>query len=453
VNGGGYTSAAGTVIGGQTVDVQLTAAATYSTLVSATLTIGGVAGTFDVTSGVAPADTTPDAFAFTTQTGLPVSTQVVSDSVTVSGISASAPIASSNGEYSIDNGGFTATPGTIVNGQTVRARLTTSANVATSQTASVTIGGIVGTFTASTIGADTTPDAFSFTAQTGAARSTLVTSNSVTVSGISAAAAVAIVGGQYRVNGGGYTSAAGTVTNGQTVEVQLTSSPAYSTLTTATLTIGGVSGAFGVTTAALAVDTTPDAFSFASQTGTQRSTLATSSTMVVSGINTAAGISITGGQYRIDSGAYTSAAGTVTAGQVISVQLTSSAAFSTATVATLTIGGVNGQFSATTEAADTTPDPFIFITRVDVRLNDNRRSQPGTQILGINSPAVITVSGDPTSMYNINGGEFTSSPGTVNSGDVVRAHHRSSATPNGEVTTTITIGGVNGTFTTRSASF
>jgi uncharacterized membrane protein len=312
---------------------------------------------------------------------------------------------------------------------------------------------VSGAFDVTTVAApsDGIPDAFSFTAQTGAARSTLATSNSVTVAGIDTAAAIAVVGGQYRVNGGGYTSAAGTVTNGQTVDVQLTSSSAYSTLTTATLNIGGVVGAFDVTTAAFVVDTTPNAFSFASQTGALRSTLATSTTMVVSGINAAAGISITGGQYRINSGAYTSGAGTVTAGQAISVQLTSSAAFSTATVATLTIGGVDGQFSVTTEAIDTTPDPFIFITRVDVRPNDNRRSQPGTEILGINSPTVITVSGNLTSMYNINGGEFTNSPGTVNKGDVVRAHHRSSAAPNGEVTTTITIGGVSGTFTTRTA--
>ncbi|MDP4028447.1 MAG: hypothetical protein Q8P42_05705 [Gallionella sp.] len=85
---------------------------------------------------------------------------------------------------------------------------------------------------------DTTPAPFSFTAQTGVALSSVATSNTITVSSI---------------NGGGYTAVAGTVNNGDEVAVQQTSSASYSTLTTATLTIGGVSDVFQVTTLNLAV--------------------------------------------------------------------------------------------------------------------------------------------------------------------------------------------------------
>jgi len=95
---------------------------------------------------------------------------------------------------------------------------------------------------------DTTPDAFAFTAQTGAALSTATVSNAITVAGINSAAAITIVGGSYAVNGGAYTTGAGTVNNGDTVAVKLTSSSSYSTAATATLTIGGVSAAFSVTT-------------------------------------------------------------------------------------------------------------------------------------------------------------------------------------------------------------
>jgi len=95
---------------------------------------------------------------------------------------------------------------------------------------------------------DTTPDPFRFISQTGVALNTVITSNAITVSGINAPSPVSITGGEYSVNSGAFTSAAGTVSNGNTVAVRLTSSGNYSTTTNATLTIGGVSGAFSVTT-------------------------------------------------------------------------------------------------------------------------------------------------------------------------------------------------------------
>jgi N-acetylneuraminic acid mutarotase len=95
---------------------------------------------------------------------------------------------------------------------------------------------------------DTTPDQFAFTNKTNVSLNATITSNSITVSGINSAAGISITGGSYSVNGGSYTSTGGTVNNGDTVKVQLTSSGSYSTTTNATLTIGGVSDTFSVTT-------------------------------------------------------------------------------------------------------------------------------------------------------------------------------------------------------------
>ena len=97
---------------------------------------------------------------------------------------------------------------------------------------------------------DMEPDAFSFTDQTGVALSTVVTSNSITVSGINAAADISVSGGEYSINGGGFTSASGTVSNADTVVVRHTSSNANSTAVQTTLTIGGVSDTFSSTTLA-----------------------------------------------------------------------------------------------------------------------------------------------------------------------------------------------------------
>ena len=101
-------------------------------------------------------------------------------------------------------------------------------------------------------GSDTTPDTFTFADQTNVALSTAFTSNAITVAGITAASPLTITGGQYSINGGAFASAATTVVNGDTVAVRVTSSGSNSTAVSATLTIGGVSDTFTVTTAAAA---------------------------------------------------------------------------------------------------------------------------------------------------------------------------------------------------------
>lgn len=102
---------------------------------------------------------------------------------------------------------------------------------------------------------DTTPEPFGFTAVSGAALGSVVTSNSITVSGIDSSAPIQISGGQYAVNGGGFTDVAGLVVNGDTVVVRLTAAAVGSTSRAATLTVGGVSAQFVVTTTA-ALDST-----------------------------------------------------------------------------------------------------------------------------------------------------------------------------------------------------
>jgi hypothetical protein len=99
-------------------------------------------------------------------------------------------------------------------------------------------------------GADTTPDAFSFTDQSSVALSTLITSAPITVAGINAPAPISVTGGEYNINGGGFTSSPGTVNNGDQVRARHTSSGANSTAVNTTVTIGGVSDVFTTTTLA-----------------------------------------------------------------------------------------------------------------------------------------------------------------------------------------------------------
>jgi hypothetical protein len=95
---------------------------------------------------------------------------------------------------------------------------------------------------------DLIPDTFTFTDIVGASLSTQYTSNTITVGGLAANAPISVTGGEYRIGAGSFTSALGTVTNGNTVTVQQTSAGTVSTATNTVLTIGTVSDTYSVTT-------------------------------------------------------------------------------------------------------------------------------------------------------------------------------------------------------------
>jgi hypothetical protein len=97
---------------------------------------------------------------------------------------------------------------------------------------------------------DTVPNVYAFTDVTGATISTVYTSNTVTIAGLTGTATIRITGGTYSKNGAGYVSTQGTITNGNTVTVRATSSASYSTAVNAVVTIGGVSDTYTVTTGA-----------------------------------------------------------------------------------------------------------------------------------------------------------------------------------------------------------
>ena len=98
--------------------------------------------------------------------------------------------------------------------------------------------------------ADLTPDAFSFEPKTDAEPGTTVTSNSITVSGLSEgfSTSISVSRGTLMVNGDEFSGT--TVSNGQRVAVVVVASDEFSSTETARVTIGGVSAEFSVTTKA-----------------------------------------------------------------------------------------------------------------------------------------------------------------------------------------------------------
>jgi hypothetical protein len=137
------------IVNNQYLQLQLTSSGSYSTTLSAIIDIGDIADQWDVTTEAAP-DNTPDAFSFTDQTDVSVSTQIQSNIVQITGISNGTNISiagDGSPQYRICADGtcstapaYTGSAGTIDAGEYVQLRLTSSASNAATLSATLTIG-------------------------------------------------------------------------------------------------------------------------------------------------------------------------------------------------------------------------------------------------------------------------------------------------------------------------
>jgi hypothetical protein len=92
----------------------------------------------------------PNQFTFNDVTGAELSTQVESNVITVTGISSAVTISVVNGAYSVNGGAYTSSPGTVVSGNQVKVRVTSSSSYSTANNCSLSIGPTSDTFTVTT---------------------------------------------------------------------------------------------------------------------------------------------------------------------------------------------------------------------------------------------------------------------------------------------------------------
>ena len=97
---------------------------------------------------------------------------------------------------------------------------------------------------------------------------------------------------------------------------------------------------------------------------------------------------------------------------------------------------------------DTTPEAFAFASRTGVALFSLQTSDPVTPV-GYDSPAAMSVA---NGLYSIGCVAYTNVPGTISPGQSVCVQHNAAATSGASMTTTLTIGGVTGAFTTSTGS-
>ncbi len=422
VDNGPFTAGNGSVVAGQSLRVRQTASASAGTSTTATLSIGGVSGAYLVTT-VAASDTTPDAFSFASVTGAAPGSEQTSNAITVSGISAAAPITISGGRYSVNDGRYGADPGTVVSGDRVRVRVAAPAAAGATNVARLIIGGVGAEFSVSTAGGgDSTPDPFTLTGPATGFPALAQSSNAVVISGINTAAPVSVVGGTYSRNGAPFTAAAGVVSNGDRLAVQVIAPATVGNSATVTLTVGRVSSSYRLAAEA-PTDSIPDPFRFPTLSDVEPGSEQTSAPISLIGNSSPATVTVQGGSYSVNGGPFTTANGTLLAGDLLRMRLLAATNPGSSAEAILTIGGVSGGFEVITRpSASIRPAPFKLV-RVQPAGNPISLSYslPGSVVVtdtvtlsNIQAPVPISITGGT---YSLNGRPHTAVAGTAANGD------------------------------------
>lgn len=444
IDGGEFTALSGSIKNGQSLTVRVFSSADFSSTKTTKIYIGTESVSFSITtaaqSTIPPADTTPDAFAFSDVIDIDTEIWVESETVTISGLddNVSAVVSSNHSiQFSIDGGAYTMTSSEIKNGQTLKVRLFSSEHYGTLTSASVTISDTTVTFAITTKEEpqDISPDTFSFNAQSDVEPNTWIESETRTITGISKKVAITTYSGlQYSIDGAEYTSSEGVINNGQTLQVRMLSSHVFNTEVTKTVKVGDFSAYFSATT--YAKDITPDTFSFANQIDIAQSNWIESEVVTISGINSTGIIIASGLEYSVNGADYTNAQGSIEDGQTLQVRIFSNSDFDQTSTGTILIGNSSFTFSVTTLLKDITPDNFSFNDKTNIAKNSWIESEVIT-ISGLNTLATISVN---NLEYSIDGNEFTTHSGTIENNQDLKVRVLSSSDFNKTTSGTISLG-------------
>lgn len=280
------------------------------------------------------------------------------------------------------------------------------------------------------------PNPFAFTALAHLEPGSVQTSEPVQMLGLGSPTSISITGGSYSINGLPYTDAAGSIGNGDIVELRAQAATGYGATTSARLTVGTIAAAFVLETRLR--DTTPEPFSFEPVFSATAGSTVTSAPITVSGIDSGTRISVTGGSYQIDGGAWTTTPGTVSAGNRVRVAVT--AGSSGVVTAELRIGLLTARFPVTSANGNATPRSFTLGSSQGFPLLLG--SSEGITLAGLAAPARISIR---NGRYSLNGGAYTDVPGIAVNGDLLRVAITAAPVLNDRLEATLTVG----SFTTK----
>lgn len=203
-------------------------------------------------------------------------------------------------------------------------------------------------------------------------------------------------------------------------------------------------------------DITPDPISYAPVTGADPLTPQTSTVATLSGFSVPIQISVTGGDYSINGGAFVTATGTVRPGDWLQLRVVASNLFSTPRQVNVSLGRSTAVFSATTRAPVTYPGALNFGTQTLASKNTIYFSNAITMDrieVPVTATSIKYSPGDGGLEITHLGETRRVSSGTttmVEPGDVVRAYLQSSAFDTSTTFMFITIGDGMGQFSVRT---
>ena len=456
IDGADYVSSSSTVSNGQKLKLQLVSSSDYATQTSGTVTIGSVGLTFTTTTKSDPIviDSIPNTFSFNVMRNQTKNTQITSDSnITVTGINSAATISVSNGEYDVNGtNNWSASAGTVTNDSVIRLRHTLPDSFSSSQTTTLTIGGVSGNFSSFSNPTDDRPDAgISFAKQNDINVTTEVVSSSITITGINTEIPVTISEGSFDINASNSYVTTGTISNNATLRVKATSPSNYSTEKIVELKVGKMILPFKILTMAdpFISDTTPNTFKLKVMGNQETSTDVISDTNItVSGINTITSISVTNGLFDVNASSNWQSDGNVTTGDVLRIKQTTSSSYKTEKESTITIGDISSTFKTITKAQDNTPVSFSFDEQTNVVAGNEFTSETVT-ITGIDDGTTISISG--AGSYKIGDGAFSTDTATINNDQNITLKHTASSTVGAYTSTIITVGRYSTSFVTKTA--
>lgn len=414
---------------------------------------------------------------FPTVTNADVNTSYTTTStVAVAGINITVPASSVNASI-VKNGTNVGNSTTVVNGDTLGLTMTSAPNYSTTRTGTLTFGQAGATVSAAwnVITKDppnNIPNAFDFTDVTEQPLGTPITSNSVTISGLTEQADVscsAITSGAAStvtlvINGTDTGSTTGTINNGDTLQLRVTTAATVNTESVASVTVGGGAAVDWSVTTILQEDTAPNTFNFIDVVDAPGGTMVESNVQTLTGFNTAALIAMSpntnGIQVKINGGAWVTPGATTTILPNQTLQLRGPAPSAandtintTVLVGTVATGQVTDTWRITTGAAnDTTPDQFTFNDRTNQDQNTVVYSNQ-VFLTGMTASAAISVTASGTGSAKAisldSGTTWQAVPytGTINPATQnMRLRLTTGAYGSGAANIAVTVGGVSDTW-------
>ena len=413
-------------------------------------------------------DDWPDPFIFEDRLNLLPGT-LAESTATITGINYKSVIqGSSNLLISVNNGPFISSPQFIRNGQTATVRYQTDvagtdSDFNTTFSSTITIGKRTSVWTVTTKIKDNTPTAFTFNSVDNAEISTQFESNIVSIGELepnyTTFAFITSGTASFSVNGGPYVTSA-SVSNGNTIRMRQTSSSAYDTTVSSTISVGDYSTSYTIRTRL--VDNTVDGFSFTPVTNADINQEYISNTVTISGADSGiallASVSSPGLLSVNSSPTFSSALTSVFNGNTVRLKIPSSVVteYSKTYSSTLNISGTSATYTVSTRArpVNTIPNQFTFNNITGSPLFTVRESNTITlsgMTTGDFGTATITGTGGngtPAQFRVIRSSavirDYSSSSFQVTNGDQIQLRMTSSG-ESSTVQSTFTVSGTNTT--------